>query len=96
MPYTRRAMLKASAIGCGTCATTVPLSGFGSGKPSRETCEFSGSGLYFYPHWGDAQLYFVTQSAATTPTLEFRDAASLRLLWTQTVSLTGGFAGKLM
>jgi hypothetical protein len=94
MSCTRRTMLRATALGCGTAAMGISLQEEGA-MAGVESCDFSGPGLYLYPHWGDARPYLVTRSATATPTLEFRDPADHRLLWTQTLSLTSGFAGKL-
>jgi len=87
MAHTRRSLLQTTALGCGALGMGLP--GFTSARPLAEPCEFDGPGLYLYPIWGDAQAYWVTRSAAATPSLEFRDPASLRLLWTQTLSLIG-------
>lgn len=95
MAYTRRALLQAAATGCGA-AVIGGTPGSVAAGPAGDPVGFSGSGVYLYPHWGEARPYLVMQSSVANLTLEFHDPATRRLLWTQTQSLTGGFAGKLM
>jgi hypothetical protein len=60
---------------------------------------WSGPGLYLYPHWGQPRAYQVTRApgpdSSQYPTLEFRDTASGKLLWTVTQASAARFAGKI-
>lgn len=59
---------------------------------------YAGPGYYLYPAWGDPVLYHVSElsGSATTPAmLAFRDPASGRLLWTQSLAGEAAFAGRL-
>ena len=96
MAYSRRLLLQTSLMGCGIGSVGSVLSAFVMAEQGTVRCHFSGPGFYLYPHWGEPRPYLVTQATVSTPTLEFRDPASKRVLWTQTLSLTDGFAGRLM
>lgn len=91
MAFTRRHVLQLSAAGC----ASLSLAKVTQANDSIGNIEFSGAGIYLYPAWGEPQPYLVTLAPATGSTLEFRDTASREVLWTQTLSLTGAFAGKL-
>lgn len=94
MTCSRRIFIQAVAVSCGA-ALGSPAQASSSGSETAASCDYTGPGLYLYPQWGSARPYLVTDCAARTGTLEFRDPRSQQLLWTQTLSLTGRFAGKL-
>jgi len=92
MALSRRNILQAAAGG--SALTVLAPASVVAHTPVR-TVAFEGAGLYLYPAWGQPQPYLVVPTGPCLATLEFRDAATTLLLWTQSLSITGGFAGRL-
>ena len=92
MTVTRRAILQAASGGV-ALASLAPVT-VGASSPAQPG-EFAGAGLYLYPAWGEPRVYLVTPTGPGQSVLEFRDPATTRLCWTQSLALTGRFAAKL-
>lgn len=92
MTLSRRSILQATA-GAPALALLVPAST--AADTAAGAVDFAGAGLYLYPAWGEPRPYLVIAAGPGQTSLEFRDPATARLLWTQSLSLTGGFAGRL-
>jgi hypothetical protein len=92
----RRRLMQAGLLGL----PATSLAGVGRALASAAeagTQAYAGPGYYLYPAWGDPVLYYVSElSGSPTPaTLAFRDPASGRLLWTQSLAGEAVFAGRL-
>ena len=56
---------------------------------------YDGPGIYLYPSWGEPRPYLVVPVQGSEPAVEFRNPATQALLWSQSLSFCGEFAGKL-
>ena len=91
MELNRRELLGAGVLAAGAWST-VAMPGFGG---PVTTLAYDGAGIYLYPGWGEPRPYLVRPAAGPGQSVEFCDLATQSVLWTQSLSLCGDFAGKL-
>lgn len=92
MELSRRTLVKAGVWGAMLVPMARVLASRGTKPPGSG---FAGAGYYLYPAWGEPRLYLVIPDATGLQSVEFRDPDSGVHLWTQSLSLTGDFAGKV-
>lgn len=94
----RRRLLQLGAV----AASALPVAGANAAlaRPAAQLQEgFTGPGYYLYPAWGEPALYHVSELPAAHAglrTLAFRNPASGKLLWTQSLAGEADFAGRLL
>ncbi len=91
MQFTRREMISAAILSAGAWVSQ----GAAGAAKTAASLAYDGPGIYLYPNWGEPRPYLVMPVHGSEQAVEFRDPASKALLWSQSLSICGEFAGKL-